>query len=161
MKSPEFCMVRGISADENARLQAMANALERRMFKRRIKYPAKTLAEVRLALRGAGWVRISAGWDGGNTLVVKAKIGARRKAELGGHRVLSAESCLFSDFVGAARQAGLKPGIEDISVQMERQKVAAIVNAVPFADTSAVLNRMVERWRKQHPAKAGRAKTKS
>ena len=157
MKSPEFYMLQGISADENERLQAMANALERRMFKlTRIKEPCQNFAhfDVRCVLQRAGWIRVRAEWVGGDTLIVNAQAGVKLKARRLGLKLLSAESCLFSDFLGAVRQAGLKPGIEDISVRLQDQEVEAIVNAVPMAGSSPVLNRMVGRWFDRNLAKA-------
>ena len=50
---PEFYMLKGISAAENDRLQRKADAIERRMFRRRIQNPANTVSELRSALRQA------------------------------------------------------------------------------------------------------------
>src|ERR1035437_6836425 len=58
----EFYMLEGITAAENDQLQRMANGLERRMFRQRIKALAKTLSELRLALRAEGLVRIRMTW---------------------------------------------------------------------------------------------------
>ena len=43
---------------ENERLQRMAKGLSRRVFERRIKDPARTLADLRSALRDAGLIGI-------------------------------------------------------------------------------------------------------
>ncbi|MCX6930788.1 MAG: hypothetical protein NT154_47435 [Verrucomicrobia bacterium] len=140
-------MLGGISDAEDAYLQRKANALERRMSRRRVNDPARTEADLRAALRRAGWVRISIEWLGTTRLLVNAEVGARLKAELCHARVLSADERLFGDFVGAARKVGLKPGIEDISVSAEGQRVEASVSAVPFSVTSAAVRRMVDHWR--------------
>ena len=130
--------------------------MERRMFKRRVKDPAKTEADLRAALRRAGWVRISIEWLGTTRLLANAEVGEKLKAELCHARVLGADKWLFGDFVGAARKVGLKPGIEDISVNVEGQRVEASVSAVPFSVTSAAVERMVDHWRDQDRAKTSR-----
>jgi hypothetical protein len=89
--------------------------------------------------------------------MVTARIGARLKAKLGKSRFISANERLFGDFVRAARKAGLRPGIEDIGVDVDGSGIEGSVSAVPMADSSAVLDRMVERWREQRRAKAASA----
>jgi hypothetical protein len=166
-------MLKGITAAEDDYLQREANALMRRMFRRRVKDPAKTLADLRSRLRRAGWVQIKIRWSGNSTLLVdagigvklKAKlrkskllgnagIGAKLKAKLRKNKFFSAEKRLFGDFVDAARKVGLKPGIEDIGVDVKGQRVDASVSAVPMADSTPVLGRMIERWRDQDRAKS-------
>jgi hypothetical protein len=151
-------MLKGITAAEDAYLQREANALARRMFRRRVKDPAKTLADLRARLRRAGWVQIKIRWSGSDTLVVDAGIGARLKAKLRESKFFSADERLFSGFLGAARKVGLKPGIEDLSVDLKGQRIEASVSAVPMADMSAVLDRMLDRWRDQDRARAARAR---
>jgi hypothetical protein len=51
-------MLEGISAAENDDLQRRANAVARRVFRRRIKAPAKTMADLRSALQKEGLVRV-------------------------------------------------------------------------------------------------------
>jgi hypothetical protein len=51
-------MLEGISAAEDAYLQRRANAVARRVFRRRIKAPAKTASDLRAALREEGLIRI-------------------------------------------------------------------------------------------------------
>jgi hypothetical protein len=151
---PEFYMLRGISAAENDHLQRRADALERRMFRRRVENPAKLLAELRIALRQAGWIELRVEWFGTGSLLVTARIGARLSAKLGKNRSMSAKEWLFGDFVKAARQVGLKPGIEDIGVDLNGRRILGSVSAVPMADSSVVLDRMVKRWLEQRRAKA-------
>jgi len=151
-------MLEGITAADDGYLQRQANSLERRMFRRRVSNPAKTSDELRSALRRAGWVRVGIEWFGTSSLRVKAEIGARLRAKLSDARVLSADKWLFGDFIGAARKVGLRPGIEDISVNVEGQRLEASLSAVPLADMSAVLDRVVERWCAQDRAKSVHAR---
>ena len=123
-------MLKGITAAEDDYLQRKANALMRRMFRRRVKDPAKTLADLRSRLRRAGWVQIKIRWSGNSTLLVDAGIGAKLKAKLRKYKFFSAEKWLFSDFVGAVRKVGLKPGIEDIGVDVKRHRVDALVKHI-------------------------------
>jgi hypothetical protein len=151
---PTRRMLAGITAEEDDQLQRGADAVERRMLGRRIKNPAKVVAGLRSALRQAGWIGLRLKWCGPASLLVTARIGARLKAKLGSSRFISVNERLFGDFIRAVRQVGLKPGIEDISVHVNGRRIEGAVSAVPMADSSAVLDRMVERWRDQRRAKA-------
>jgi hypothetical protein len=151
-------MLKGITAAEDAYLQREANALARRMFRRRVKDPAKTLTDLRSRLRRAGWVQIKIRSSGSDTLVVDAGIGVRLKTKLRESKFFSADERLFSGFLGAAREVGLKPGIEDIGVDVKGQRIKALVSAVPMTDSTPVLGRMIERWRDQCRAKSVRAR---
>jgi hypothetical protein len=151
---PTRRMLGGITAAENRDLQQRANAVEGRMFSRRVRNPAKVVAGLRSALRQAGWIELRLEWFGIGSLHVTARIGARLNAKLGKNRSISVKDRLLGDFVRAARQVGLKPGVEDISVDVNGRRIEGAVSAVPMADSSAVLDRMVERWRDQRRAKA-------
>jgi hypothetical protein len=160
-QSSEFYMLEGISAAENDYLQRRANALMRRMFRRRVNDPAKTVADLRSRLRRAGWVQIKIEWCCDFTLLVRAGIGVKLKAKLcklkfSKLKFPGTERWLFADFVRAARKVGLKPGIEDLSVDLKGQRIEASVSAVPVADMSAVFDRMLDGWRDQSRAKAAR-----
>jgi hypothetical protein len=158
---PEFHMLRNISTAENDYLQRQANVLTRRMFRRRVKDPAETLSDLRSRLRRAGWVHIKIHWSGNDTLMVNAGIGVRLKAKLRESKFFAADDQLFGAFVRAARNVGLKPGIEDISVDVKGQRVVALVSAVPMVDRGLVLGRMIERWRDQRRAKSVRRKERA
>src|ERR1035437_5350081 len=154
-------MLKGITAAEDEYLQREANALKRRMFRRRVNDPAKTLADLRSRLRRAGWVHIEIHWSGNDTLMVNAGIGVRLKAKLRESKFFSADQRLFSAFLGAAREVGLRPGIEDINLDLKGQKLRALVSAVPMADSTPVLGRMIERWREQRRAKSVHARMRA
>lgn len=151
-------MLEGITAAENDQLQRMANGLERRMFRQRIKALAKTLSELRLALRAEGLVRIRMTWLTCSRLWFDAEVGRKLKTLLGQTKALSADDICYDCFTRAARKIGLKPGIEDIYAHAKGQKVEGTVDTVPFAVTSDAVERMVDRWRDQDRAKAARAR---
>jgi len=145
LSAREFYMLKGLTAAKNDQLQRLGHAVERQLFRSRVKNPTKTLAGVCCALREAGWVRIKAKWCD-SLLAVGAKIGAERKRRLRRNKFLGADDCLLSDLMGAARQVGLQPGIEDIDVDVAGQKVLGTVSAVPVMAMDAALDRMLMRF---------------
>jgi hypothetical protein len=117
----------------------------------------RVVDELHSALRQAGWIELRLEWYAIGSLHVTARIGARLKAKLGKSRVISAKEWLFGDFVRAARKAGLRPGIEDIGVAMNGRRIEGSASAVPMADSSVALDRMLERWLQKRRAKAASA----
>jgi hypothetical protein len=74
-QSPEFYMLEGISAAENDYLQRRANAVALQVFRRRIKAPAKTMADLRSALQEEGLNRIRMTWLTCSSLWFDAEVG--------------------------------------------------------------------------------------
>ena len=150
-------MLQGISAAEDAYLQRRANAVARRVFRQRIKAPAKTASDLRSALQKEGLIRIRMTWLTCSSLRFDAEAGRKLTTLLRETKARSADDLCYDRFTRAARKIGLKPGIEDVYAHVQGQKVEGAVDTVPFAVTSDAIGRMVERWRDQHRAKAARA----
>jgi hypothetical protein len=144
---PEFYMLEGITAAANDDLQRRANAVARRVFSRRIKDPARTASDLRSALREEGLIRIRMTWLTCSSLWFDAEAGRKLKTLLRETKASSADDIYYDSFSRAARKIGLKPGIEDIYAHVNGQKVEGTVDTVPFAVTSAAIERMVDRWR--------------
>jgi hypothetical protein len=157
-QSPEFYMLEGISAAENDYLQRRANAVALQVFRQCIKAPAKTMADLRSALREEGLIRIRMTWLTCSSLWFDAEVGRKLKALLRETKGRSADDLCQDCFTRAARKIGLKPGIEDVYAHVDGQKVEDTVDTVPFAVTSAAIERMVDHWRDQDRAKAARAR---
>ena len=157
----EFYMLEGITAAENDDLQRRANAVALQVFRRRIKAPAKTMADLRSALQEEGLIRIRMTWLTCSSLWFCAEAGRKLKTLLRETKAPSADDLCYDCFTRAARKIGLKPGIEDVYAHVERRKVEGTVDAVPFAVTSAAVTRMVDSWRDQHTAKAIRARKRT
>ena len=160
-QSPEFYMLEGISAAENDYLQRRANAVARRVFKHRIKAPAKTMADLRSALQEEGLIRVHMNWLSCSSLQFYAEAGRKLKTLLRKTKARSADDLCYACFTKAARKVGLKPGIEDIYAHVQGQKVEGTVDTVPFAVTSAAVEHMVDSWRDQDRAKAARARKRA
>ena len=150
-------MLEGNTAAEEDYLQRRANAVARRMFSRRIKDPAKTKADLRAALREEGLIRIRMMWLTCSSLMFEAGVGRKLKTLVRETKARSADDIYYDCFTRAARKIGLKPGIEDIYAHVNGQKVEGTVDTVPFAVTSAAVERMVDRWRDRGRAKTARA----
>jgi hypothetical protein len=112
---------------------------------------------LRFALREAGLTRIRMTWLTCSSLWFCAEAGRKLKTLLRETKARSADDICYDCFTRAARKIGLKPGIEDVYAHVDGQKVEGTVDTVPFAVTSAAIERMVDRWRDQHRAKASRA----
>ena len=151
-------MLEGISAAENDDLQRRANAVARRVFRRRIKDPARTASDLRAALRKEGLIRIRMTWLTCSSLWFEAEAGRKLKTLLRETKTRSADDIYYDCFTRAARKIGLKPGIEDVYAHVDGQTVEGTVDTVPFAVTSAAVTRMVDRWRDQDRAKTARAR---
>jgi hypothetical protein len=151
-------MLEGISAAEDDYLQRRANAVARRVFKRRIKAPAKTEADLRSALREEGLIRIRMAWLTCSSLWFEVEAGRKLKTLLRETKARSADDIYYDCFTKAARKIGLKPGIEDIYAHVNGQKVEGTVDTVPFAVTSAAVSRVVDQWCDQGRARAARAR---
>jgi len=151
-------MLAAITAEEDDQLQRGADAVERRMLGRRIENPAKTVADLRSALRRVGWVRIDLQWLGPGSMLVNAEIGARLQARLLRAGTISADRALFGGFVRAARKAGIRPGTEDAWLHASGRGIEASLGVVPLAALDAALDRMVDRWRKQRRAEQASAR---
>lgn len=157
-RSPEFRMLKGITAAENEYLQRKANALERELFRRRVKNPAQTALDLRAALREEGLIRIRMTWFTCSGLRFYAQAGRKLKTVLRDTKTHSADDIYYACFTRAARKIGLKPGIEDIYARANGQKVEGAVDTVPFAVATAAVFRMVDRWREQERSKGARAR---
>jgi hypothetical protein len=151
-------MLKGITAAEDAYLQRRANAVARRVFRRRIKAPAKTMADLRSALREEGLIRIRMTWLTCSSLWFEAEAGRKLKTLLRDTKARSDDDICYDCFTKAARKIGLKPGIEDVYAHVDGQKVEGTVDTVPFAVTSAAVTRMVDQWCDQDRAKTARAR---
>jgi hypothetical protein len=151
-------MLGGISDAEDAYLQRRANAVARRVFRQRIKAPAKTMADLRSALQEEGLIRIRLTWLTCSSLWFCAEAGRKLKTLLGKTKARSADDLCYDCFTNASRKIGLKPGIEDVYAHVQGQKVEGTVDTVPFAVTSAVVERMVERWRDQNRGRTALAR---
>jgi len=154
-------MFKGISAAENDDLQRRANAVARRVFRRRIEDPARTASDLRAALREEGLIRIRMTWLTGSSLWFKAEAGRKLKTLLRETKARSADDIYYDCFTRAARKIGLKPGIEDIYAHVNGQKVEGTVDTVPFAVTSAAVSRVVDQWCDQGRARAARARKRT
>src|ERR1035437_8838351 len=154
----EFYMLKGTTAAENDYLQRRANAVARRVFRRRIKAPAKTETDLRAALREEGLIRIRMTWLTCSSLWFEAEAGRKLKRLLRETKARSADDICYDCFTKAARKIGLKPGIEDIYAHVNGQKVEGTVDTVPFAVTSAAVSRVVDQWCDQGRARAARAR---
>lgn len=151
-------MLKGTTAAENDYLQRRANAVARRVFRRRIKDPAKTASDLRAALREEGLIRIRMMWLACSSLMFEAGVGRKLKTLLRETKARSADDIYYDCFTRAARKIGLKPGIEDIYAHVQGQRVEGTVDTVPFAVTSAAVTRMVDQWCDQDRAKTARAR---
>ena len=147
----EFYILGGITAAENDYLQRRANALERQLFRRRIKDPAKAKADLRAALREEGLIRIRMEAFAASSLRFHAEAGLKLKTQMRTTRTISANEVLYGRITRAARKVGLKPGIEDVQAQVQGKAVEGFVNVVPFADMTVALDRMLARRRQWHP----------
>jgi hypothetical protein len=139
-------MLGGISDAEDAYLQRRANAVARRVFRRRIKDPARTASDLRAALREEGLIRIRMTRLTCSSLWFEAEAGRKLKPVLREIKARSADDIYYDCFTRAARKIGLKPGIEDVYAHVKGQKVEGTVDTVPFAVTSAAVTRMVDDW---------------
>jgi hypothetical protein len=154
-------MLEGITAAENDYLQQRANAIERQVFRRRIKDPARTASDLRAALREEGLIRVRMKWFSSSSLRFDAGAGRKLKTLLRETKTLSADDICHGCFTRAARKIGLKPGIEDVYARVTGQKVEGTVDTVPFSVTSAAVERMVDHWRDQDRAKSVRARKRT
>jgi hypothetical protein len=159
LSAPEFFMVKGVSAVENAELQRLGNAVEERLFKRRVKHPSRTLARVRSALRRMAWTHVRAQWCGTSSVQVRAEFGKRKTARMKTFKFLTTHDWLFSDLAQAAREVGFEPGIEDICINVKGRKIEAVASAVPLVVIDAALDKMMKRWRGSRQLKRGRGET--
>ncbi len=147
-------MLDGITAAEDEYLQRRANALERQQFRRRIKDPAKTKADLRAALRKEGLIRIRMKPFATSGLIFHAEAGLMLKTQLRTTRTMTADEVLYGRITRAARKVGLKPGIEDVQAQVQGKAVEGFVNVVPFAGVTVALDRMLARWVQPNRLKA-------
>ena len=154
-------MLGGITAAENDDLQRRANAVALQVFRRRIKAPAKTMADLRSALQDEGLARIRIRWFSCSSLRFYAEAGRKLKTLLRETKARSADDIYYDCFTRAARKIGLKPGIEDIYAHVNGQKVEGTVDTVPFAVTSAAVSRVVDQWCDQGRARAARARKRT
>lgn len=152
-RSPEFYMLKGITAVENDDLQRMANALEGRLLRRRIKEPGRLLTNLRSALQSEGFVRVHVRWSD-TVLSFRAVLGCRKRALLRRLKVWRTDDVLYGHVTGAARRCGLDPRIEDIGVQQRKGRVEGTVSPVPFIIVSAAMDKMLDGWRATHGRKA-------
>jgi hypothetical protein len=150
----EFYMLDGITAAEDEYLQQRANALERQLFRRRIKDLAKTKADLRAALREEGLIRIRMKSFATSGLMFHAEAGLKLKTRMRATRTMTADEVLYGRITRAARKVGLKPGIEDVQAQVQGKAVEGFVNIVPFADLTLALDRMLARWVQPNRLKA-------
>ena len=142
-------MLAGITAAENGCLQRRANALERELSGRSIKDPAAIAADLRAALQKEGLIRIRVKRLNYSCLWIDARIGPKLNRRLRQARTRRVDEICHACFTRAARELGLRPGIEDIYSKVAGQKVEGAVAIVPFAVMSTALDRMVERWRER------------
>lgn len=140
-----FCMLQGITAEQNEKLQAMANAVEDRLFHRRFKNPDKLLNQFRTALREQGFLRLSVGLSG-TLLSFRALVGKRLENQLCSSKYLQQDELLHGRVTRAARSCGLDPRIEDIGVMVRKTLIEGHVSPVPFIELEKRLDEMVERW---------------
>ncbi len=142
LPQPEFCSFKVITADQNERLQARANAVVRRLVRRRVKKPDKLLAAFRAALQDKGFIRVNLlPMSSTGDISFKAGLGKKLKARLRGLEHLPRDEVGW--VTGAARHAGLDPRIEDIGVGLLRNRVEGNASAVPFVHQTRALDKVM------------------
>lgn len=109
----QFHMLGGVTAEENELLQAQANAAVARLFSRRVKHPARLLADFRDALRHWGFIGIEA-MVRCHGIWFTAKAGEKLKRRLRPGKYIKQDDLLYGFVTGAARRAGLDPRVGDI-----------------------------------------------
>jgi hypothetical protein len=127
------------TADE--RFQAKAKALELRLLRRRVKNPAASLVSLRDALGNQGFVQVRLSWSGA-TVIVNARPGTRMRSLLRHCKYTAPDETLYGKFLGAARQLGLRPDLEDIGAQMDGDRVVGGISFVRFTRLEAELSKL-------------------
>jgi hypothetical protein len=87
----EFYILEGISAAENDYLQRRANTVPLQVFRRRIKDPARTEADLRSAFREERLIRIRMKWLTRSSLWFHAEAGQKLRTLLRKAKTLSAD----------------------------------------------------------------------
>ncbi|MCX6926220.1 MAG: hypothetical protein NT154_23885 [Verrucomicrobia bacterium] len=146
---PTFFMLGGITAEENDDLQQRANAAVARLFRRRIRHPAKLVADFRNALRHWGFIRVEAKvWCHG--ILFEAKVGRRLERRLRRSKYFTEKDRLYGFVTAAARRAGLDPRFEDVWVGRDGSRVEGHVNAVPSIEQGKALDKVIAPWVKSN-----------
>ena len=146
LDDPQFYMFKGITREENHRLQVKANAVVRQLFRRRVKNPARLLSDFQSALGDEGFIRVKVTpvSDAGD-MAFKAALGRKLKKRLSILKRLREEDVLYGAVTGAARRCGLDPRLEDIGIRLEGQRVFGSASAVPFIRQTRALDRAMDR----------------
>lgn len=142
-EDPQFFMFKGITREENHRLQAKAQTVVRQLFRRRFKNPDKLLSDFRAALRHQGFIRIKllplVPSNGG--IQFEAVLGSKLKKRLRNLKYSRSEDVLYGVVTRAARRCDLDPRIEDICASVQGNRVVGMANAVPFIHQSRAIDR--------------------
>lgn len=137
-------MFKGITAAENDRFQAKANAAVRRLFRRRVKQPDKLLASFQAALLREGFIRISLlSMSSAGDLSFRAVLGKKLKARIGALKHLRKFDAVYGCVIGAARRCGLDPRTEDVGVRLRDSRIEGHASAVPFIHQTRALDAQV------------------
>lgn len=136
--------------DRDEQFQARANALEMRLFHKRVKHPGETLARFRSKLQAIGLTRVMASWHGAGARF-QARVGMRLARRLRQTAQEERQEIVYARVLSAARRIGFEAGIEDCGVCLNRRNVSGHVSGVPFAVMTAALDKLWLRSRARNP----------
>ena len=131
------------AAGESGGFDAAANALELRLFNRRVRNPAKTLERLRRQLQTAGFNTVAVAWVGADAHF-SAVMSQRFSALVNQAKHISPYAIIYSRIVTAAREIGFQIGVEDLGLRLDGEKVSRAIRAVPFHEMTTALDKLWE-----------------